>query len=233
MGRWEDALVYADRLVSLAANEPFPYRYKAFLHLLLGDTAASRQSLQLGVERVGMTNMLYIMARDPGYRSLFRVFDEYGETVAGLSQESFRSDTSAYLTAKVYSYYANADQARLYYDSLANWLTASLQLNPEGTDVRRAWLVQAYAGSGQNEVALQEAAAVSEWVEGLPLGSREMSASLLADAYLMLGEEDAAVEHLRIALDQRVLTPAILRLDPFWDPLRDHPGFQELLEGGI
>jgi hypothetical protein len=55
----------------------------------------------------------------------------------------------------------------------------------------------------------------------------------LAEAYVMLGEYDAAVDQVRILMASRPpLTASFLRLDPIWDPLRDHPGFQELLEGG-
>ncbi len=58
----------------------------------------------------------------------------------------------------------------------------------------------------------------------------------------------AAVEEVRmpllwalVAIDQLefllsrpgVLSVSLLRLDPTWDPLRDHPRFQRLLEGRL
>ena len=50
--------------------------------------------------------------------------------------------------------------------------------------------------------------------------------------YVILGDEDAAVESLEAYLQSSFesLSPTLLRLDPFWDLLRDNPRFQALLE---
>lgn len=53
----------------------------------------------------------------------------------------------------------------------------------------------------------------------------------LAEVYLLAGQHEKAIEQL----DQRLSVPSelsvpVLRLDPFWDPLRNHPGFRALLE---
>ncbi len=52
------------------------------------------------------------------------------------------------------------------------------------------------------------------------------------------GETDAALLELRRLLkvnylgpEQIPLTPALLRLDPVWNPLRQDPRFQELCDG--
>jgi serine/threonine-protein kinase len=52
-----------------------------------------------------------------------------------------------------------------------------------------------------------------------------------SEAYVKLGEYDAALEEL----ESRLATPSdwsvpLLRVDPMWDPLRDDPRFQALLE---
>ncbi len=59
--------------------------------------------------------------------------------------------------------------------------------------------------------------------------SREKEA--VARAYILLGDSDRAFPLLQQALQEtraESLTPALLRLDPFWDRLRDDPRFQEL-----
>ena len=53
----------------------------------------------------------------------------------------------------------------------------------------------------------------------------------LARIYLLIGNQNAAIEQLEILLSvPSLMTAARLRLDPIWDPLRDHPRFQALLE---
>ena len=53
----------------------------------------------------------------------------------------------------------------------------------------------------------------------------------LARVYSMVGEPDRAIDVLeRIPSRSGRYSVHILRLDPTWDPLRDHPRFQALLE---
>ena len=55
----------------------------------------------------------------------------------------------------------------------------------------------------------------------------------LAQVAARMGEPDRAISALRRAISlpsrtQPPFTPALLRLDPMWDPLRGDPRFQEL-----
>ena len=47
-----------------------------------------------------------------------------------------------------------------------------------------------------------------------------------------MGRHDEAVDALRslLTIPADMVTVPLLRLDPRWDALRDHPGFQALLE---
>jgi hypothetical protein len=49
----------------------------------------------------------------------------------------------------------------------------------------------------------------------------------------MVGEKDRAIPRLQGLLEipySNCVTPALLRLDPKWDPLRGDPRFQKLCE---
>ncbi len=52
----------------------------------------------------------------------------------------------------------------------------------------------------------------------------------LARVYMMVGEYDAAIDQLEslLAVPSNTAGPG-LRIDPTWNPLRDHPRFQALL----
>ena len=53
----------------------------------------------------------------------------------------------------------------------------------------------------------------------------------LAQIYVMVGDHERAVEQLEYLLtNPSWVSVAWLEIDPTWNPLRDDPAFQELLE---
>ena len=53
----------------------------------------------------------------------------------------------------------------------------------------------------------------------------------LAQIYAMVGEHDMAIDQIKFLLSiPGELSIPLLRLDPTWDPLRNHPRFKKLLE---
>ena len=55
-----------------------------------------------------------------------------------------------------------------------------------------------------------------------------------AETYTWVGEYDKAVEQIAQALEFASIdfSAALLRVDPLWAPLRDHPRYQELVGEG-
>ena len=90
----------------------------------------------------------------------------------------------------------------------------------------------AYAGLGRAEEATREG---QQAVDLLP-PSRDALVGpygivYLAWIYVMVGEHDAAIEQLEYLLSvPSIMSAKVLQLDPIWNPLRDHPRFQALLE---
>jgi TolB-like protein/Flp pilus assembly protein TadD len=57
----------------------------------------------------------------------------------------------------------------------------------------------------------------------------------VAGAFSFLGDADRAIPLLEQALSvpyHHSITPALLRMDPLWDPIRNDPGFQKLIGAG-
>jgi hypothetical protein len=90
----------------------------------------------------------------------------------------------------------------------------------------------AYAGSGEAAPAIAEGQkamtmhpASKDPLEG-PVEEENM-----AEIYALLGDADHAVPILKRLLQipySDAITPALLRLDPVWDQIRNDPRFQEL-----
>ena len=120
--------------------------------------------------------------------------------------------------------------ARASYDSARLVLERKLAEDPEDPRLHSA-LGLALAGLGRSAEAIRSS---DRAVELLPI-SREAwrGGDLVIDAARILtrvGETEAAIDRLERMLSvPSALTVTGLRLDPTWDPFRDHPRFQALL----
>ena len=88
-----------------------------------------------------------------------------------------------------------------------------------------------YAGLGRSEEAVDHGLRA---VELYPVSRDALEGpGLIIDLaliYTMVGDEDAALRQLeRVLSIQSIFSASWLEHDPLWDPLRDNPGFAELL----
>ena len=93
-------------------------------------------------------------------------------------------------------------------------------------------LPTAYAGLGQRDKALQ--ALDDMRAQGRKKGANfnDSAQYLLAKVHVLLGDGDAAIAPLDAALAAPLrdsLSVPLLKIDPFWDPIRKDPRFQALL----
>jgi TolB-like protein/class 3 adenylate cyclase/Tfp pilus assembly protein PilF len=91
-------------------------------------------------------------------------------------------------------------------------------------------LALSYAGLGEKEKAVAEARKALTDYQGDAL-DKPLAETVLAQVEAQVGDIDAAVAALPHLLKVPAgLTPGLLRLDPYWDPLRKDPRFQKLCE---
>ena len=106
------------------------------------------------------------------------------------------------------------------------------KVTPGSSADAHAFLGLAYAGLGE------AASAIAEGQKAIAITSKDAEGgpdeeALMANIYALLGDADHAIPILKRLLRApygggSFLTPATLRLDPIWDPIRNDPRFQEL-----
>ena len=168
------------------------------------------------------------------------MFDgNYQEALDRLSLKSkdiddqFNFIPTALRCAQIYGYMNKKELAEKYYDEARSILESKIRERPKDGRFHSS-LGIAYAGLGRKEDALREG---KLGVELLPVSKEAWRGAFrvdeLAHIYVMVGEFDAAIDQLEFLLSiPSELSIPLLRLDPAWDALRDHPRFKRLLEGG-
>ncbi len=137
----------------------------------------------------------------------------------------------ALLAARAHQLMGESELAHASYDSARAILEKELDAHLDDHRIHSA-LGIAYGGLGHKEIAIHE----GKWgVELLPVSKDALIGPArvldLAEIYTMVGEYDAALEEIEYVLSLNGWwSVQELRLDPIWDPLRDQPRFQELLE---
>jgi tetratricopeptide (TPR) repeat protein len=133
--------------------------------------------------------------------------------------------------ALIYMYSDKKDRAKEYYEEARINLESKIEEMSEDARFHSS-LGIAYAGLGRKEEAVREG---KLGVELLPVTKDAMKGSGrvedLARIYVMVGEFDAAIDKLEFLLSRPGQTSIhLLRLDPAWAPLRNHPRFKKLIE---
>jgi tetratricopeptide (TPR) repeat protein len=223
-----------DRAIALSPDRNEPYFEKAGVYLRWeGSTQKARAVLEQ-VQAIGVTDAPILLLHQVRVELLDR---RYQDAIKHLSSGfpeviswHFRFIPRAQLYGDVYALMQRHDLARAYYDSARITVYNRLQSQPDDPRLHRA-LGIAYAGLGRKQEAIEEG---RKGVELLPV-SKEAERGYygewdLARIYTMVGEYDAALDRLGYLLSiPGELTPAWLRIDPTWDPLRGHLRFQRVL----
>jgi len=236
--KYPEAERYFERAISLAPDHPEPYHRKALLYLRPeGNTEKARTVLEKAMQNSKSA------AEDADIVILqveIDVFDRnYPEALDRLSLKSEHINNRLYFIpsalryALIYGYMNKRELAKKYYDEAQSILESKIEEQP-GDERFHSSLGIAYAGLGRKEDAIREGKLA---VELLPVTKDAWRGTLrvedLARIYVMVGEFDAAIDQIEFLLSvPGVMSIPLLRLDPAWDPLRDHGRFKRLLEGG-
>ena len=218
--KWKEAERYSDRLLLLQPESVFSY-YPLFFSLPRGNLEEKRIILNAAMENL-----------DPNKIVLQQGLQYEFERNFTKALNVFESDTAKGYREKALLHFklGHTEESHLYFDSLRIEKEDDLSRESKNAGALRN-LGIAYAGLARKAEAIEKGL---EAVEILPL-SKDAFAGIfgienMAEIYTMVSEYDKAIDQLELLLSiPSELTEQSLRLDPTWDPLREHPRFIKLI----
>jgi serine/threonine protein kinase/cytochrome c-type biogenesis protein CcmH/NrfG len=235
--RFPEALATVDRVLALEPTNTDALGLKASAFWATGDLPAVEPLLiNPGTEpRVpGLGSPVR------GVQALFQrryaaAIEILSSAVAAKTKRGEPSDYEKFLLGLGQQRAGDVAAARATYQSAAQEFRRELEKVAPGTFQEgdlHAFLGQAYAGLGEAASAIAEGqkAMATRPTSKDPLEGPGEEARM-AQIYALLGDADHAIPILKRLLQIPggfALTPALLRLDPVWDQIRNDPRFQEL-----
>jgi TolB-like protein len=134
--------------------------------------------------------------------------------------------------AQAYAAAGDAARAKQLFVEVREQLQSALQVSPQSPDLHIA-LGFADGGLGMKEEAIEEGKkGVALMPTSLDAFTGPVYLGKLAQIYVRVGANDEAIDILQKLFAMpagHVVTPALLKLDPVWDPLREDARFKQLL----
>jgi TolB-like protein/predicted Zn-dependent protease len=222
----------SDRSLALGPNNPRYVERKVMIQLAQGRLDSARAVVRAAARRIESTTLLTYLAN---FQDLYWVLDDAQQReVLALPPSAFDDDRGSWgiVLAQLYSLRGDRARAAIYADSARIATEEQTRANP-GDAQRHVFLGLALAYLGRKADAIREG---ERGVALDPISKDAITGPYiqhqLARIYLLLGEPDKAIDQLEPLLRlPYYLSPAWLRIDPNFDPLRSNPRFRKLVEG--
>ncbi|MBL7136262.1 MAG: protein kinase [Candidatus Marinimicrobia bacterium] len=231
---YTEAEGYFDRAITLAPDIAENYIYKAGTRIYkMGTTESARQVLDNASKRVDLEDFIWTLV-------YFDIYDgHYQDALNRLAsiQEEVNEGQTVYtpkdaIRGLIFELMGQPDQAVSHYKKARTLLEKMVRERPDDARIH-AELGKVYAHLGLRDEAIHEGKTA---VDLIPVSRDAMIGSEylanLAEIYTIVGDYNASIDRL----EYLVTIPAgihigALKINPVWNPLREHPRFQRLLEG--
>ena len=235
------ALKLYDRVLDITPNNPEVMASKASIYQAQGDLQEAARFLSQINEHAANEDTFGIKVTQ------LRLERNYGEAIrllqARLAQFHFASQedkgNEQVSLAFIQGLAGDTAGAKVTGEQARNTFESLCRQQPDNAPVA-AWLSQAYAAMGEKDLALKGG---ERAVMLRPSAKDQVAGPALEENLTLnqtiLGDNSRAISTLTQLLQTPYngwiytptpITPALLRLDPLWDPLRGDPAFQKLCE---
>jgi TolB-like protein/Tfp pilus assembly protein PilF/predicted Ser/Thr protein kinase len=232
MRQYDEAERLLDRAIFLGPQEENAHVFKMMLYLLRdGDVESAKKTLLEASREVEPTRLGFELHGFPLARILA---DTYAGLLRDVPPEEYEfADTALFYIglAEMYHQLGQEQKARDCWRQEQSHLESAR--NPIFQYDIDLCLGLVYAGLGRKEDAIRlarKAMAKDPLETDAFLGTFRMQMAALI--FVRTGLYEEAIEQLaRLLTVPSEMSPALLRIDPAWDPLRDYPRFRELVKG--
>jgi serine/threonine-protein kinase len=235
---FDSSLIYVDKAIQLSPDVPRNYTAKAMYYAeLKGDVTAARSVLR---EASAFADSMYFKTDEYYFKTLEGKFDSVlpdltaSEASLGrMWQFDFMPDALA--AAMMYRIQGKEQTAQRYFQSAYDLTLKLLEKHPDDFRVH-ATLSVALAGLGRKEEAIREgklAVSMMPSTKDAILGVPPVQ--YLALTYVQLGQQEEAIDLLEQLLNMPFCwtmsnTIALYKLHYYWEPLRNNPRFQKMIQ---
>ena len=232
MRRYREALDFYDQAITLDPASIHAGIYKARTFWALGDLKAAAETLAAMPSSNGPLAVWFQVWQLIYEGHLDQALSRVKEVDTDFFQWTTWAQPFSLLEAQILTWLDLPDQAQPLFEQALADLETRLEISLDDPRLLAAQGL-ALAGLGRREEALRYGRLA---VEIMPLEMDAMAGSdchlQLAEILAAVGEQAAAIDELELLLSipSQVSVP-ILRVDPRWDLLRDHPRFRALVAG--